>query len=68
MSNEAGTLPAKKDEQPDLRVLVTLLSKALELEASRVAVSTKEAEVISRCPEGRGRGQRAAVSIPLQSF
>jgi len=41
-----ANLPAKRDEQPpDLRVLVELVSKALELETTRVAVSTKEAEI-----------------------
>ena len=46
MSDEPGNLPAKRDEQPpDLRVLVELVSKALELETTRVAVSTKEAEI-----------------------
>ena len=46
MSDETGNLPANRDEQPpDLRVLVELVSKALELETTRVAVSTKEAEI-----------------------
>lgn len=46
MSDETGNLPVKRDEQPpDLRVLVELVSKALELETTRVAVSTKEAEI-----------------------
>ena len=47
MSDESGNnLPAKRDESaPDFRVLVELVSKALELETTRVAVSTKEAEI-----------------------
>lgn len=46
MNDETGNLPAKTDEQPpDLRVLVGLVSKALELETTMVAVSTKEAEI-----------------------
>jgi len=46
MSDETGNLPAKRAEQPpDLRILVELVSKALELETTRVAVSTKEAEI-----------------------
>ena len=46
MSDETGNLPARRDEPPpDLRVLVELVSKALELETTRVAVSTKEAEI-----------------------
>ena len=46
MSDETSNLPAKRDEQsPDPRVLVELVSKALELETQRVAVSTKEAEI-----------------------
>ena len=43
---EARNLPAKRDEPPpDFRVLVELMSKSLELETKRVAVSTKEAEI-----------------------
>ena len=46
MSDESGNLPAKRDDQPpDLRALVELLSKTLELETTRVAASTKEAEI-----------------------
>ncbi|MDE2763653.1 MAG: hypothetical protein OXQ94_04640 [Gemmatimonadota bacterium] len=46
MSDETGDLPTRRDERPpDLRVLVDLVSKALELETTRVAVSTKEAEI-----------------------
>ena len=42
MSDEPGNLPAKRDDQPpDLRVLVELVSKALELETTRVAASTR---------------------------
>ena len=46
MSDVASNLPKQQDEQPpDLRVLVELVSKALELETRRVAVSTREAEI-----------------------